>query len=191
MENIQFEGQQSGEKIFYTILPHPWAFTFAAAKTSLLGAFFIAICMIIASAVPSLAAILQIAGVFLGLGVFTAGIIWNKMVYSKSRTFLTNRRIIRFEVMTPFFTTKRALFWNEALKAKGYFPNILTKILQLGNLRVEPHLSEHEDVLVREIAYAEDLANYVDKILFTFKTKPDEIDTIKPFVAKPRGQRDG
>ncbi len=189
MEKIHFEGQQEGEKVFYTILPHPLAYPLALVKISILALFFVIICLIISSAVLETAGLIQLVGILLGTLVFVAGVFWNKLVYKKSKTYLTNRRIIRFEVMTPFFTTKRALFWNEALKAKGYFPNILAKIFQLGTLQVEPHLSEHEDVLVREIAYAEDLANYVDKILFTFKTKPDEVDYIKPFVAKPRGQR--
>ena len=53
---------------------------------------------------------------------------WNNLIAREDRTYLTDRRIIRFEVVTPFFKTKRALFWNEAMKAKGYAQNLIAKL---------------------------------------------------------------
>ncbi len=49
---------------------------------------------------------------------------------------------------------------------------------------------KHEDVRVTDVYYFEDLANYIDKILFTFKNTPGDIAAIKPFVPHPKGQRD-
>jgi hypothetical protein len=91
--------------------------------------------------------------------------------------------------VSPFFVTKRALFWNEALKAKAYASNIFFRSFKIGTIDVEPQLAEHEDVRVTDVYYFEDLANYIDKILFTFKNKPEDIASIKPFVPKVKGQR--
>ena len=62
--------------------------------------------------------------------------------------------------------------------------------MKIGTIDVEPQLAEHEDVRVTDVYYFEDLANYIDKILFTFKNSPAEIATLKPFVPKGKGLRD-
>ena len=35
-----------------------------------------------------------------------------------------------------------------------------------------------------------DLGNYIDKILFTYKQMPTGVANIRPFVPKPKGERD-
>ena len=97
---------------------------------------------------------------------------------------------MRFDKPSPFDVAKRALFWNEVLKAKGYSPNILYKLLRIGIIIVEPQLSDQENIVMYDMTYYEDTANYIDKILFTFKNKPMETAMLKPFVAKPKGERD-
>jgi len=53
---------------------------------------------------------------------------------------------------------------------------------------VEPTaLRTMEDVRITDVYYFEDLANYIDKILFTFKNTPAEVANLKPFVPKPKG----
>ena len=49
--------------------------------------------------------------------------------------------------------------------------------------------SGREDVSVGHVYYYGDLANYIDKIIYTFKTKPSEIQSVRPFVPKPAGKR--
>lgn len=188
--DIQFDGQQTDERILYIVIPHQFAKYVALIRLVLLSLFFFLILQLIASIVPSLAGPIKIASVVFSALLLVIGFWWNNTVYSKSKTYITDRRIIRFEVMTPFFTTKRALFWNEALKAKGYAPNIVWKMLTIGKVRVEPQLAEGEDVLVHDVFMYDDIANYIDKILFTFKNKPAEVCLIKPFVPKPKGERD-
>lgn len=188
--DIQFDGQQTDERILYVVVPHHFAKYLAIIRLILLALFFFFILQLIASVVHVFTGPLRMASIILSGLLLVIGFWWNETVYGKSKTYITDRRIIRFEVMTPFFTTKRALFWNEALKAKGYAPNIFWKMLNIGRVRVEPQLAEGEDVLVHDVFMYDDISNYIDKILFTFKNKPSEIVDIKPFIPKPRGQRD-
>ncbi len=187
---IEFDGQQTGERTLYVVTPHQFAKYVALIRLVFLSLFFFLILQLIASVLTRAAEPLQTASVVLSGILLIVGFWWNNTIYGKSKTYITDRRIIRFEVMTPFFTTKRALFWNEALKAKGYAPNIFWKMLKIGKVRVEPQIAQGEDVLVNDVFLYDDVANYIDKILFTFKNKPGEIALIKPFVLKPRGQRD-
>ncbi len=188
--DIQFDGQQTNERILCIIIPHTFTKYVALVRLILLALFFFFILQLIGSVVTNIAGALQIASVVLSGLLLVVGFWWNNTVYKKSKTYITDRRIIRFEVMTPFFTTKRALFWNETLKAKGYAQNIFWKTLKIGKVRVEPQLAEGEDVLVHDVFMYDDVANYIDKILFTFKNKPAEVSEIKPFVPKPKGERD-
>ncbi len=184
-----FDGQQEGERVLYVVTPHPLAKQIAIARTVFLAVFLYLVLWGIGTIVPLYAVLLQVTGLLLAVLLLIVGVWWNQMVYKKSKTYITDRRVIRFDVVSPFFMTKRALFWNEALKAKAYAPNMLWRMMKIGTIDVEPLLAEHEDVAVRDVYYFEDLANYIDKILFTFKNSPSEIATMKPFVAKAKGLR--
>lgn len=185
-----FDGQQEGERILYTITPHPIHKYLAVARLVFLALFFFVVLWVIGGIVPAITMALRLTGFILTIVLLIVGFWWNLTVFKKSRTYITDRRIIRFDVVSPFFTSKRALFWNEALKAKAYASNIFFRSFKIGTIDVEPQLAEHEDVRVTDVYYFEDLANYIDKILFTFKNKPEEIASIKPFIPKAKGQRD-
>lgn len=185
----EFDGQQEGERVLYVVTPHAIAKQIAIARIIFLAVFFFVVLWVIGTIVPTAAMVLQITGFLLSLILLIVGVWWNMTVYGKDRTYITDRRIIRFDVVSPFFMTKRALFWNEALKTKAYSPNILFRSMKIGTIDVEPQLSEGEDVRVTDVYFFEDLANYIDKILFTFKNSPTEIATLKPFVPKEKGQR--
>ncbi len=189
MYQTAFDGQQTDERVLYTIISHPLGKRLAITKLFLLCVFFYLVLALIATVVPLAASALHPVGLLVSVLLFVLGTWWNTTVYAKDRCFITDRRIIRFDVVSPFFTTKRELFWNEALKAKGYAPNLFYRFLKVGTIEVTPLLGERENVVVRDVYYFEDVANYIDKILFTFKNKPEEMNNLTAFVAKPRGQR--
>lgn len=186
---MTFDGQQDGERVLYIVTPHPITKQLAIARILFLSLFFIVVLWGIGSIVPAASGPLHAAGILLGLILLIIGTWWNVQVFNKEKTYITDRRIIRFDVVSPFFVTKRALFWNEALKTKAYAPNFFFRMMNIGTLDVEPILAEGEDVRVQDVYYFDDLANYIDKILFTFKNKPADIALIAPFIPKPKGQR--
>lgn len=190
MSAIVFNGQQEGERILYELCPHPLARYLTIARGATLALALVLVLFIIASVVPTARAVLTTTGVVLGIGLLAVSFWWNNKVYGQSRSYITDRRIMRFDVVSPFFQTKRSLFWHEALKAKGYAPNFLYRILGIGTVEVAPHMDEHEDVVIPNVAFFEDIANYIDKILYTYKQTPSALVDFKPFIARPRGQRE-
>ena len=186
----KFDGQQEGERVLYIVTRHQLSRNLAIARLIILAVLLYLFFWLFGTLIPSYVILLQAAGLILAILLIALGILWNQKVYTRDRTYITDRRIIRFDVVSPFFSTKRALFWNEALKAKAYAPNMLYRMFKIGTIDVEPQLSEGEDVRVTDVYYFEDLANYIDKILFTFKNTPAEIANMKPFVPKAKGQRD-
>jgi len=178
----EFEGQQEGERILYVARPHQLAKTIAIVKILILAILFASITFLISPYIGIVAA-------FVGLILAIGGIWWNTKVFNTSKTYLTDRRIFRIEVVSPFFQAKRALFWTEALKAKGFAPNIFWRMLNIGTVEVQPKMDEHESVRVTDVYYFEDLSNYIDKILYIVKNTPEELTTLRPFIPKPAGSR--
>lgn len=187
---IAFDGQQQDERVLLELQPYPLIEKLNYFKILVIVIFFIIMVFLIATVTPNFASLIKIPGILLILIFAVVAFWWNHMIFKKSKTYITDRRIIRFDPFSPFVTAKRALFWNEALKAKAYNPSLLMRFFKVGIVQVEPHLADHENVVVRDIYMFEDVANYIDKILFIFKNKPDDIVNIKPFVFKARGERD-
>ena len=165
---------------------------------------------LIAIAVFAVLAILGTQLVFLNLfilgGLIVAviiAVVGTKVVtdYQKRDiAYITDRRLMRFDPTTLLATSPRSLTWDEVVKVKTYPPNALWKELAIGNVvvhaRTPARPDEHapgavaaDDIELRDVYYYKDLGNYIDKILFTYKQKPKEMETIHSFIPKPRGER--
>lgn len=189
MSTIVFDGQQEGERILYEIHPDRISKYLAITRVVLLALALFIVLLLTAGVAPAIAPMLRLGGFVVMAILIAVSLWWNGKVYDQSKTFITDRRIMRFEMVSPFFQAKRSLFWNEALKAKGYAPNMLYRSLGIGVVEVTPHMDQHEDIIITDCAYFEDIANYIDKILYTFKQTPSAITDLKPFIPKPRWQR--
>ncbi|MFZ2024980.1 MAG: hypothetical protein WAV51_01685 [Microgenomates group bacterium] len=187
---MEFDGQQSGERVLTTITPHISRFLFSGISLTIAFIAVVTILFAIANFVPTAASAIKIAVIIIALIVILISLWWMWKTQKTDKTYITDRRIIRFDVVSPFFTNKRALFWNEVLKTKAYAPNMVMRLLKVGTLQVEPVAAEQESIVITDVYFHEDLANYLDKILFAFKNKPDDIATMKSFIAKSKGKRD-
>lgn len=189
MAQAIFDGQQSDERILSTVRPNRLKTYTDMAVAVILVIFFTAVIFGVSSLLPQFTGVLRAASAVGGIGTALLALWWIRIRDERSVSYVTDRRLIRFDAATPFFMAKRSLFWNEVLKAKAYSPNVLLRFLRLGYIVVEPHLSESENIVLKDVYMYEDLANYIDKILFIFKNKPAELEILKPFVAKPKGMR--
>ena len=88
------------------------------------------------------------------------------------------------------------------MKVKTFPPNLVWKILMVGTVVIharttivtpeepKPSTVTADDIALTDVYYYRDLGNYIDKILFTYKRQPKEMETFKAFVPMPKGQRD-
>lgn len=186
----QFDGQQEGERILYIVHEHPLTTYISFVTIGLLALCIFGFTGLIASTFPESSGIIWIIGALFGLSVLVLGTLWTKRHHEQSIAYITDRRIMRFEAVSPFFVAKRALFWNEALKAKAVTKNLFWKLLNIGMVVVETQVPEQGEVRLGNVYYYDDLVNYIDKILYLFKNTPNEIIALRPFVPKPKGKRD-
>ena len=190
MEQIVFDGQQTDERILYTVVAHPTTKLISLVKIAFLAFFALTMFLLISSVVTQIQTLLTIMGLVSLIGIGLFGYWWISYVHSHTKTYITDRRVMRFEAVSPFFSAKRSLFWTEVLKSKGFSPNLIFRSLKIGSVVVEPHLTDHENVIISDVYLFEDLANYIDKILYITKSNPSEIAQLKPFVPKAKGERD-
>ncbi|KKP47206.1 MAG: hypothetical protein UR39_C0005G0019 [Candidatus Woesebacteria bacterium GW2011_GWA1_33_30] len=198
-ENL-FYGQQENERILYVARPH-----FIAGFTNLIKVFLVAfvtflVFFFLGKEISQISNIFYIIGTITPLTIIIIGTKLVDNFQKRNISYITDRRIIRFDPSTFFATNIRTLSWDEAVKVKTYSPNILWKQLKIGTVVVHARTTvktsdenishtSADDIELNDIYLYRDLGNYIDKILFTYKQLPKEMANIRSFVPKPKGER--
>jgi hypothetical protein len=197
--DTDFFGKQDGERILYVVKPHRLSLTFKLFRIYII-AFAVFIVLAILGAQLLELDLFIIGGLFISVLMVIIG---TKVVIdyqNRDIAYITDRRLMRFEPTNLFATNPRSLTWDEVVKVKTYPPNALFKQLAIGNVIVHartparvdervPGAVAADDIELKDVYYYKDLGNYIDKILFTYKQKPKEMEAIHVFVPKPRGER--
>lgn len=195
-----FFGKQEDEAILYVVHPHPLALTVKLIKIYLISFALLIVFIILGSQINIASWAFYLGGLGLSLLIILLGTKIMGDYQKRDVAYITDRRLVRFEPTTLFATNSRSLSWDEVVKVKTYPPNFLWKQLAIGNLVVQARTPARpddlghgdivaDDILINDVYYYRDLGNYIDKILFTYKQKPKDMETIRPFIPKPRGQR--
>ncbi|HKY73815.1 MAG TPA: hypothetical protein VJ246_00710 [Patescibacteria group bacterium] len=199
MQKHYFPGQQTDEHVLYVVHPHIVSLYMSLAKITALALFLLITLLFLSKAFMFFGVVSFIgAAVLVGVGSWVS-----YESFRRSITYITDRRIVRFEAATPFATNSRALTWDEVVKVKTFPRNVLWKMMKVGTIivhakstYVHTHEQTRENVYTNDdldleyVYYYKDLGNYIDKILYTYKHSPHEVSQMHPFVPKPAGQRD-
>ena len=132
--DMQFQGQQTGERILYFSRSHTIIKTLSVFNILFFSILTFFIFQMLSVFAPVLQNGFKLLSLIVPVIFFIIGWWWVQVVYKKTLFYITDRRIVKFA---------------------------------------------HDD-----------LANYIDKILFMYKNQPSELSTLRPFIAKPKGQRD-
>lgn len=198
MDQQYFPGQQSDEKVLYEIRPHVYALHASLVKLYL----FSLVLFVVFAFLARLSSILFLLGTILAGAIAVLGSWATIAIFKKSVSYLTDRRIVRFEAATPFAMNVRALGWDDVVKTKTFPRNVFWKMLMIGTVIIHAkstYVHTHEqtrenvytndDLDLEHVYYYRDLGNYIDKILYLYKHNPADLQAMRPFVPKPRGQR--
>ena len=198
-ENL-FYGQQEDEKILYVARPHTISEIVNLIKIYVISFIVFIIFTYISRSIPDVREIFLIIGIIAPILIAIIGTKVISNFQKRNVSYITDRRIVRFDPTTFFATNIRTLSWDEAVKVKTYPPNMLFKQLKIGTVVVharttvktideDSNTSTADDIELDNIYLYRDLGNYIDKILFTYKQMPLGVSKIHPFVPKPKGQR--
>lgn len=202
MQNSEtdFFGKQDGERILYVVKPHSLSLVFKLARIYIISLVVFIILSILGTQLPGLAVWFYIGSLFLAIVMIVAGTKITLDYQNRDIAYITDRRLIRFEPTTLFATNPRSLTWDEVVKVKTYPPNFFWKQMAIGNVVVHARTPARpddfghgevmaDDIELSDVYFYRDLGNYIDKILFTYKQKPKDMEEIHAFVPKPRGER--
>ena len=198
--DTDFFGKQTDERILYVAKPHPLAASFKLMQIYLIAVVVLIVLVLLGSQISSVSGLFALAGLILAVLIAVVG---TKIItdYQKREVaYITDRRLIRFEPTTLFATNARSLTWDEVVKIKTYPPNFIWKQLAIGNVVVHartpgrPDNMGHGDVMaddiqISDVYFYRDLGNYIDKVLYLYTHDQKELESIHPFVAKPKGKR--
>lgn len=198
--DTDFFGKQGDERILYVVRPHPLATTVGLIRIYLIALVVLVVLALLGTQIIGFEGWFVISGVIIAAVMIIAGTKILTDYQSRDIAYITDRRIIRFEPTTLFATNPRSLSWDEVVKVKTYPPNFMWKQLAIGNVVVHARTPARpddfghgeviaDDIELKNVYYYRDLGNYIDKILFTYKQKPREMEEIRAFIPKPRGER--
>lgn len=195
-----FFGKQDGERILFVVRPHPISLTFKLIRIYVISLVVFIVLAILGYQIPMAAGWFITAGLILAIVMIVAGTKITVDYQTRDIAYITDRRLIRFEPTTLFATNPRSLTWDEVVKVKTYPPNFFWKQMAIGNVVVHARTPARpddlghgevmaDDIQLSDVYFYRDLGNYIDKILFTYKQKPKEMEEIRAFVPMPRGER--
>jgi len=193
-ENIVFPGKAEDEKILYVTREAPMmlmvrltVFMLIVATTVLVGSLMIGnMGRMLEFEVGGMIAIVLLMGAIVMMG----GLWWIAQVFNKTLFIITTRRLTKFIHTTPWTRYQMSLGLDKVVDSGAYSKGYVQALFGLGTFVARSSAGNIKNFKIENIHFAEDLHNWMNKLMFTFNKSTAELDQFKPFVAKPMGKRD-
>lgn len=125
----------------------------------------------------------------LGAVVLFGGLWWMFKVFNKTVFIITTRRLTKFIHTTPWTRYQMSLGLDKVEDSAAYSKGYAQAIFGLGTFVARSSAGNIKNFKIENIHYAEDLHNWMNKLLFVFNKEQDKLDAFRPFVAKSMGER--
>jgi hypothetical protein len=102
---------------------------------------------------------------------------------------VTTRRLTKIIHTSPFTWYQFSLGLDEIQDTGSYGASYLEAVFRLGYFVARSGAAAIKNFKIVNITFAQDLHNYVNKLLYTFKHHPDKIDRFRPFIPHLKGER--
>jgi hypothetical protein len=193
-ENIVFPGKAEDEKILYVTREAPMmllvrltVFMLIVATAVLIGSLMIGnMGRMLEFEVGGLIATVLLLGAVVMMG----GLWWIAQVFNKTLFIITTRRLTKFIHTTPWTRYQMSLGLDKVVDSGAYSKGYIQALFGLGTFVARSSAGNIKNFKIENIHYAEDLHNWMNKLMFVFNKSTAELDQFKPFVAKPMGKRD-
>lgn len=192
--DLIFPGKAEDEKILYV--------TREAAM--ILGFRLVVFSLVVAMAMVIGAVLLSFTGESMGLDatwavfivmllggvVMFGGMWWIYRVHQKTVFIITTRRLTKFIHTTPWTRYQMSLGLDKVVDSAAYSKGYLQSIFGLGTFVARSSAGNIKNFKIENIHFAEDLHNWMNKLLFVFNKEQVKLDEFRPFIAKGMGKRD-
>lgn len=193
-DNVVFPGKAEDEKILYVTREAPMmllvrltVFMLIVATAVLIGSLMIGnMGRMLEFEVGGLIATVLLLGAVVMMG----GLWWIAQVFNKTLFIITTRRLTKFIHTTPWTRYQMSLGLDKVVDSGAYSKGYIQALFGLGTFVARSSAGNIKNFKIENIHYAEDLHNWMNKLMFVFNKSTAELDQFKPFVAKPMGKRD-
>ena len=191
-ENLKFPGQHSEEKILFITREGP-----LMLKLKLFTLFSLSILtIIIGISILSNSNFFNFSLAFLTPFFFIFAITatlfalwWLKCLYQKSVFIITTRRLTKFIHTSPWTRYQMSLGLDKIVDTGAYKKGFIQMVTGYGYFVARSAAGAIKNFKIINISFAEDLHNYVNKLLFTFNEKSDQLDKFRPFIPHLKGKK--
>jgi len=192
--DIIFPGKAEDEKILYATREAPMmlmvrlvGFSIVVALAVFIGALILANTgKMLGFAYGGLIAIVLLFGAVVMFG----GLWWIFQVHKKTIFIITTRRLTKFIHTTPWTRYQMSLGLDKVVDSGTYNKGYFQSMFGLGTFVARSSAGNIKNFKIENIHFAEDLHNWMNKLMFTFNKNLAELDSFRPFVAKSMGKRD-
>lgn len=189
--NLKFPGQHSEERILFITREGYLILQLKLIGVCLIAVLGLLLGPILFSKINLLGFTLRfITPFFLILWSFGSLLIawWIYIVWRKTLFIITNRRLTKFIYTTPWSHYQMSLGLNQIVDTGAYQKGFLQMLSGLGYFVARSSAGAIKNFKIINIAFAEDLHNYVNKLLFAFNEKRGELDNFRPFIPFLKGE---
>lgn len=110
------------------------------------------------------------------------------LMWRRSVFIITTRRLTKFIYTTPFNRYQLSLGLDKIVDTGAYQKGLIQSLTHLGYFVARSSAGNIKNFKIINISFAEDLHNYVNKLLYTFNKQKDQLDTFRPFVPHLKGE---
>lgn len=192
-DEMIFPGKAEDEKILYVTREAPLMVGIRITIFSLI----VAVVMVIGTILTSVTgktmgfdtSLIVIMILFLGAVVMFGGMWWIWQVFQKTMFIITTRRLTKFIHTTPWTRYQMSLGLDKVVDSASYTKGYGQSIFGLGTFVARSSAGNIKNFKIENIHFAEDLHNWMNKLMFVFARETEKLDNFRPFSAKKMGER--
>jgi hypothetical protein len=191
--DLRFPGQAEDEKILYVTRESPMMLLIKLTSFMAVVGIVMSVGVIMLGSVGTtfefsvglIVALLLVLGGF----VMFFGLWWVWQVYRKTIFIITTRRLTKFIHTTPWTRYQMSLTLDKVVDSAAYSKGYLQAMFSLGTFVARSSAGNVKNFKIENIHLAEDLHNWMNKLMFTFGSDLTQLDNFRPFVPKAMGSR--
>lgn len=190
-ENLKFPGQHSEEKILFITREGPLMIKLKSVFLIIFFAFGLIFGSILLNSsqlfgfqFKSLLAPFQLFWLISFIFTFW----WATQVFRKSVFIITTRRLTKFIYTTPWTSCQMSLGLDKIVDTGSYKKGFFQMITGYGYFVARSAAGAIKNFKIINISFAQDLHNYVNKLLFVFNDQHQELDKFRPFIPGLKGE---
>jgi hypothetical protein len=192
-DQMIFPGKAEDEKILYVTREAPMMLGIRLTGFSLVVAIAIVVGSILISYTGRMvgfdSTLIVVIIMLLGAIVMFGGMWWIWQVFQKSMFIITTRRLTKFIHTTPWTRYQMSLGLDKVVDSAAYSKGYFQSIFGLGTFVARSSAGNIKNFKIENIHFAEDLHNWMNKLMFVFAKETDKLDEFRPFMAKKMGER--